>query len=117
MLHVVAMEIRTLRGCREAFVLLRGCKGLQNIRGRSGMTNFIHQASCQSEFCFGEMEANCSEQGCCVSLPGSRSVSRTQKQQSLRLSPAVINTFVEKADSYQRLVPAVLSLCFVNSEP
>lgn len=30
---------------------------------------------------------------------------------------AVINKFVEKADCFQRLVPAVLSLCFVNSEP
>lgn len=28
-LHEVAMEIRRLRGCREAFVLLNGCKGLQ----------------------------------------------------------------------------------------
>lgn len=91
MLHAVAMEIRTLRGCREAFVLLRGCKGLQNTRGRSGMKNFIHRASCQREFCFWE------NGGKWVSFPGSQSVSRTQKQRSLRLSPAVINTFVEKA--------------------
>lgn len=33
----VAMEIRTLRGCREAFVLLNGCKGLQNACGRPEM--------------------------------------------------------------------------------
>lgn len=51
----------------------------------------------RGNFVSGKTEANCSEQGCWVSFPGSQSVSRTQKQRSLRLSPAVINTFVEKA--------------------
>lgn len=54
MLHVVAMEIRALRGCREAFVLLSGCEGLQNRRGRPGMKNFTHRVSCHSDFCFWE---------------------------------------------------------------
>lgn len=36
--HVVAMEIATLFSeCREAFVLLNGCKEWQNARGRPGM--------------------------------------------------------------------------------
>lgn len=36
MVHVVAMEIATFRGCSKAFVLLNGCKGWQNTCGRHG---------------------------------------------------------------------------------
>ena len=32
--HAVTMEIATLKGCGEAFVLLNGCKEWQNTRGR-----------------------------------------------------------------------------------
>lgn len=37
MVHVVAIEIATLKDCREVFVLLNGCKEWRNACGRLGM--------------------------------------------------------------------------------
>lgn len=37
--HAVAMVMATLKGCREAFVLINGCKKRLDTRGRRGVTD------------------------------------------------------------------------------
>lgn len=37
--HAVAMEMATLKGCREAFVLINGCKKRRDTRGRRSVTD------------------------------------------------------------------------------
>lgn len=107
-LHEVAMEIRTLRGCREAFVLLNGCKGLQKHmwaswnKGGLMQFGFYSPSFPVSHFCFWKTETNRSEQGCRVSPP--RSWTQTQTQQSFPLSPAVLDPFVGKVGGCRRLV-------------
>lgn len=90
--HVVAMEIATLKGCREVFVLLNGCKEWRNKRGRLGMFYF---------FCKWRQIA----QSCCVFLPESESFSWTHLGLSLPMNVAVLDKFLKKADGCFR-VPA-----------
>lgn len=111
--HVVAMEITTLKGCREAFVSLNGCREWQNTRGRLAWRMFdqvlIYSARLLLRRIF-LMETNCSEQGCCVFLPKSLSLSRTLPGLSWPPSAAILDKFMKKQMAATGFLPTVFSL-------
>lgn len=108
-LHEVAMEIRTLRGWREAFVLLKGCKGLQkhtwaswNKRGLIQFGFYSLNIPDRVIFVF-EKERQIVQNKGVAGAPPPPPRSWTQTQQSLPLSPAILNTLVGKAGGWCRL--------------
>lgn len=119
MVHAVAMEMATLKGCREAFVLLNGCKKWQNARGRHGMTvvqSGFDRVSCWGGYFFypenGDKLLRTRFLFCFfVWLQKSRSFSWSQPGLTLLPNAAILDKFMKKQMVALGFLPGVFSLC------
>lgn len=93
--HVVAMEIATLKGCRRSLCFIKWLQGMTKRTWASGMKDVRSGFDLFTAPHF-LMETNCSEQGCCVFLPKSLSLSRTRPRLSLPLNAATLDKFMKK---------------------
>lgn len=98
---------------QRSLVSLNGCKEWQNTRGRLAWRMFdqvlIYSARLLLRRIF-LMETNCSEQGCCVFLPKSLSLSRTLPGLSLPPNAATLDKFIKKQMAATGFLHTVFSL-------
>lgn len=112
MVHVVAMEIATLKGCREAFVLLNGRKEWQNTCGRLARRMFDQILIYSVSWMFLKNETKLLRNWDLCFLSQEYVLFMYTARLSLPVNAAALDKFMKKQMAARGFLPAV---CFIFS--